>query len=79
MFVLTKSNMKLSNGNTGHSQLIGVILCCFTNYSIIYPVVPVYYFPGHPYKIIPLGALKCNVGLKNVTSEPLDNFDFVET
>ena len=48
MFVPTKDTVKLSNGNTGHSQGIGIILCHFPNCSIIYPVGPVYYCPGHP-------------------------------
>ena len=38
MFVPTKANMKLASVNTGHAQGIGIILCRFTNYSIIYPV-----------------------------------------
>ena len=48
MFVQTKATVKLANGNTGHSQGIGIILCRFPNCSIIYPVGPVYYFPVHP-------------------------------
>ena len=36
MLVPTKANVKLANGNTGHAQLIGVILCHFPNCSIIY-------------------------------------------
>ena len=31
MFVPTKATVKFSNGNTGHAQGIGVILCHFTN------------------------------------------------
>ena len=31
MFVPTKDTVKLSNGNTGHVQGIGIILCRFTN------------------------------------------------
>ena len=42
MFVPTKATVKLYNRNTGHTQRIGVILCCFPNYSLIYPVVPVF-------------------------------------
>ena len=37
---------KLANGNTGHAQVIGIILCHFPNCLIIYPVGPVYYCPG---------------------------------
>ena len=32
----------------GHTQGIGIILFHFPNCFIIYPVVPVYYCPGHP-------------------------------
>ena len=55
MFVPTKSDVKLANGNMGHAQVIGIILCHFTNFTIIYPVVPVYYCPGHPSDNISLG------------------------
>ena len=48
MFVPTKATLKLANGNTGHAQEFGIILCRFTNCPIIYPVEPVYYFLGHP-------------------------------
>ena len=58
MFVSTKATVKLDNGNTGHAQWIGIILCCFPNRSIIYTVGPVYYFPGHPSNIISSSALK---------------------
>ena len=78
MFVPTKATMKLSNGNTGHAQGIGIILCRFTNCSIIYPVGPVYYFPGHPSNTISSGALKFCIGFKKVTSEPLEHYDFVK-
>ena len=46
MFVSTKATVKFSNENTGHAQGIGIILCHFTNCTIIYPVVPVYYCLG---------------------------------
>ena len=48
MFYPTKATMKLANGNTGHAQGIGIIVCCFHNCSIIYLVGPVCYCPGHP-------------------------------
>ena len=48
MFFPTKSTVKLADVNTLHTQRIGIILCCFPNCSIIYPVVQVYYFPGQP-------------------------------
>ena len=41
MFVPTKATMKLANGNTGHAQGIGIILCWFPNCFIICPVGPV--------------------------------------
>ena len=47
MFVPTKATVKLSNGNTVHAQVIGIILCCFSNYLIIYIVGPGGYFTGH--------------------------------
>ena len=36
MFVPTKATLKLANGNTGHAQGIGIILCHFPKCSIIY-------------------------------------------
>ena len=49
LFVKTKATVKLANGNTGHAQVIGIILCYFPNCLIIYPVGPVYYFQvTHP-------------------------------
>ena len=62
MFVPTKATLKLANGITGHAQVIRIILCCFTNCLIIYPVGPVYYFPVHPPNTISSGDLKCYVG-----------------
>ena len=32
MFVPTKATVKLANGNTGHDQRIGIILCRFHNW-----------------------------------------------
>ena len=78
MFVPTKATVKLANGNKVNSQIIGIVLRCFTNCSIIYPVGPVYYFLGHPYKTISSGALKFYVVFKNMTSEPLDHCEFVD-
>ena len=62
MFVSTKATVKLANGNTGHAQGIGIILCCLPNCSIMYPVVTVYYCPGHPSKNISSGELKFYIG-----------------
>ena len=78
MFVPTKTTVKLSNGNTGHAKVIGVILYRFPNYSIIYPVVPVYYFQGHPSNTISSSALKVYVGFQKVTYEPIEHCDFVD-
>ena len=71
MFVPTKSTVELSNGNTGHSQIIGIFLCFSPNCTIIYSVGPVSYFPCHPYNTILSGALKLYVGFQKVTSESL--------
>ena len=68
MFVPTKATVKLANGNTLNSQGIAMILCHFTNCSIIYPVGPVYYCPSHPYNIISPGPIKFYVGFQKVTS-----------
>ena len=38
MFVPTKANVKFSSRNMGHDQEIGIILCSFLNFPIIYPV-----------------------------------------
>ena len=62
IFVPTKATVKLANGNTGHTQVVWVILCRFTNCSIICPVGTVYYCLGHPSNIISSGALKFYVG-----------------
>ena len=42
MFFPTRSNVKSTDGNTGHTQGIGIILCWFTNCTIIYTVGPFY-------------------------------------
>ena len=78
IFVPTKSDVKLANGNKGHAQVIGIILCHFTNFPIIYPVVPAYYFPGHPSNTISSGDLKFHLGFQNITSEHIEHCDFVE-
>ena len=44
----------------------------------IYPFGTVYYFPGHPSNTISSGALKFYIGFKKVTSEPLENCNFVD-
>ena len=44
MFVPTKSTVKLDNGSTLHTQVIGIFLCRFPKCSVIYTVGPVYYF-----------------------------------
>ena len=63
--------MKLDNGNTGHDQRIGIILCRFHNCSIIYPVGPVYYCQENPSNTISLGALRLYAGFKKVVPEPI--------
>ena len=77
MFVTTKATVKLATGNTGHDQVIGIILFIFPNCSIISPVVPVYYCPDHPYNTISSDDLKFYVGFQKVTSEPIEYCDFV--
>ena len=64
MFVPTKATVKLAHVNTGHAQVIGIILCCFPNCPIIYTVGPVYYFPGHPSNTISSVALNFYLDLK---------------
>ena len=71
MFVPTNVTVKLDNVNTGHAQVIGIILCRFPNCFIIYPVGPVYYCPGHHSKTISSRSLNFYIGFKKVTSEPL--------
>ena len=78
IFVPTKSTVKLANGNTGHAQGFGIILCRFSNCSIIYTVRPVYYCPGNPSNTLSSGDLKFYVGFKKVTYEPLEHCDFFE-
>ena len=70
--------MKFSDGNTGHAQVIGIILCIFPNCPNIYPVGPVYYCPGHPSNTISLDALKFHVGFQKIISETLEYCDFVD-
>ena len=78
MFVPTKSTVKLANINTGHAQGIGIILFHFTNCSIIYPVVPVYYCPCYPFNTVSSGDLKVYSGFQKVASESLEHCDFVD-
>ena len=78
MAVPTKANVKLYDGNTVHVQVIGIILCCFPNCPIIYPVGLVYYFPVHPSNNISSGTLKCDVKFQNFTSKPIEHCDFVD-
>ena len=68
----------MSNGNTGHPQVIYIILCSFPCCYIIYTVVLVYYCSGRPSNTILPGALKFYVGFQNFTSEPLEHCGFVD-
>ena len=79
MFVPTKATLKLDNGNTGHAKGIGIILCSFTNCSIIYQVGPVYYFPVHPSNTISSAYLKIYVGFQKGKSEPLEHCDLPDS
>ena len=78
IFVLTKATVKLDNGNTLHAQWIGIVLCRFTYWSIIYSMGPVYYFTCPPSNTISSGTLKIYVGFQKVTYEPLEHCDFVD-
>ena len=78
MFVTTKATDKFSNVNTGHAQVIGVILCRFPNFLIIYLVGGFYYCLGRPYNTISSGALKFYVSSQKVTYEPLEHCDFFD-
>ena len=77
MFVPTNSHVKLANGNMGHAQVIGIILCHFTSCPIIYPVVPVDYFTVNPSNTISSDDLKFYLGLKNINFENIEHCDFV--
>ena len=61
----------------GHAQVIGIILCHFTSCPIIYPVVPVYHFPGNPYNTISSGDLKFYPGFQKIRYEHLEYYDFI--
>ena len=78
MFVPTKYTVKLSDGNMGHAQVIGFILCRITNDSIIHMVGKVYYFPVRPSNTISSGALKFYVVFQKVASEALEHCDFFD-
>ena len=78
MFFPTKATVKLANGNTWHAQGIGIILCRFPNFSILYTVGPVYYFPVHPSITISSGDLNFHAGFQKFTSERLEYCDYVD-
>ena len=78
MSVPTKVTVKMDNGNTVHSQGIGIILCCFLNCPIIYPVGQVCYFLGHPSNTISLGALNFYVSFQKVKYEPIEHCGSVD-
>ena len=78
MLVPTKATVKLANGNTVHAQGIGIILFCFPNCPIIYPVGPVYYCPGLPLNTFSPGALKFYVYFQKATPEPFEHCNFVD-
>ena len=56
---------------------LGLFYVIFQNFPIIYPVVPVYYLPGHPSNTISQGDLKMFIGFQKVTSEPLEHCNFM--
>ena len=73
MLVPNISNVKLADGNMDHAQGIGNILCQFTKLPVIYPVRPVYYFPGHPLNTVSVGDLKYYVDLKRLHQNLLNS------
>ena len=77
MFVPTQATVKLFNVYMGHAKRIAIILCSIPNPPIIYPMVPIYYFPGHPCNTISSGAIKFYVGFQNFRSELIEHCDFV--
>ena len=78
IFLQTKASVKLTNENTGHAQVLGIILCWFSNFSIIYPLGPVYYCPGNPFNTISSGALGFYVGFQKVMSEYIEHCGFFD-
>ena len=78
MFVPTKATVKLVNGNKVHAQGIGIILCRYPKFPIIYLVGTFYYCTCHSSNTISSGALKFYVGFQKVASELLDKCDFVD-
>ena len=78
MFVPTNFTVNSDNGNMLHAQGIGIISCHFYNFSIIYPVGPVYYCLGCPSNTISVGALKCFAGFQKFAFEPLEHCEFVD-
>ena len=54
--------------------LFYVVFLIFT----LYPVRPVYYFPGRPSNTIPSGAIKFYAGFQKVTYKSLKRCDFVD-
>ena len=61
-FFPTQANLKLANGDMGHTQGIDIISFHFITCYILYPVGPVYYCPGQPSNNISYDAFKCYVG-----------------
>ena len=57
---------------------IRIILCHFTNCSIIHHMRPVYNCPGQPSNNISSIPLKCYAAFQNLISEPLEHYYFVE-
>ena len=61
-FFPTQANLKLANGDMGHTQGIDIISFHFITCYILYPVGPVYYCPGQPSTNISYDAFKFYVG-----------------
>ena len=61
VFLPTKTTVKLANENMVHAQVIGIIVCHFPNFPIIYPVGTFDYCPGRPSNAISPSTLKLYV------------------
>ena len=77
IFVPSKDTVNLDNVNTGHAQVIGIILCYLLRCSIIYPIENFYYFPGYPYNTISTSVITFHVGFQKVTYETIEHCDFL--
>ena len=66
MFVPNKATAKLANEKMVHAQGIEIILCCFPNYSIMYPVWKFIIFQVTPTTPYHQGISSCMLDLKRL-------------